>query len=171
MRPCGLSADRKTGRAITTYGDAPDLLEYVLRANYVGAELLLRQRGHALVIVTVAREFVTLVDDPPDDVRKLLGNPSQREERALGIRTVIEREQPVDVAFDARHLGGRRDLEIVLDIAGHGVGQSAADKPVLECLEAQSWGRWRRLTLAYHGLRDCGHFREILKNSRAWYST
>jgi hypothetical protein len=72
-----------TRRTITTDLDAADVFQNPLGLRNVQPELLPCQMVQTRVVVPVARKFVPVRHDPPDDDGMPLGNPAEHEERGF----------------------------------------------------------------------------------------
>src|SRR5205823_187990 len=88
---------------------------------------------YSCVIITVAREFMSLGGDPTHHFGMTLRNPTQREEGCVNAVVRKQLKETIDIPLDsARDLIPRRawdavrqslNLEIILDIDGHRVAE------------------------------------------------
>ena len=125
-------AYRETRRPVALDAHAARILEQLLGSRDIGQESRRRQVARPLVPMPMAGQFVTGIDDAPDQRRVSLGNPSQREEGGRRTAVCEQAENSIDVALDpaltaipliARDIGRkRRDLEVVFDVDRQRIG-------------------------------------------------
>ena len=134
MSPWCACAHRECWRAITADRDPADIFKNGLGARYIIAEFSFRQRMNRRMPVAVAGQLVPGIDDPPDQRRMALGDPTEGEEcptrtgggelgqDAVGIALDPARETIPIRTFDGP--GKCLDLEIILHVHAHRVDQS-----------------------------------------------
>src|SRR3990172_5937252 len=122
-------------RPVAEDGLSRQILEKLLRASDVLAELGSTLMLNSNMRVSVACDFVPFVCDSADDARESLGNPTQNEEGALDSVAFHQGEHPLRVLFHPRRKAfpvptrqvpfERRYLKVVLDIDTHRIDDSA----------------------------------------------
>ncbi len=88
-------------RTVSEHGRSRDVLEGLLRALDVGAELVGRLLVDDPMRVAVRCDLVSVVDDPPDEVGVALGIPRQDEERSGDADLVAQCEDAIGIALHA----------------------------------------------------------------------
>src|SRR5690606_946334 len=121
-------------RAVAGDRLAAQVFQQRLAAAYVVGEFGAALLGGAQVAVAVAGQLVAAGDDAAHQRRVAFGDPAQREEGGVHLVALEQRQDALDVGLDAALAivpaaaldvrGERRDLEVVLDVAGHGVADA-----------------------------------------------
>jgi hypothetical protein len=137
VRPGRARVDREAGGAIAGHALAAGLFERIARTGQIGGKARGIEREHAGMVPAVAGDLVPGLRDARDQARVALRHPAEREERGLDPCPVKQRQNRLDIAFDARfqpipvgavdHALESADLKPLLDIDGqavqHGLGR------------------------------------------------
>src|SRR5215813_6404284 len=133
-RPLVFAADGEAGSPVALYLDASDVLQQLLGLLDIARELLAVLIGRPLMGVTMARQFVALIDDPPHQAGIAFRYPAQHEIRRVGVVLLEQRQYRIHVALDAARQpvpgvpgnmrSKSRDMEIVLHVYSQRVADS-----------------------------------------------
>ncbi len=88
QRPQVTPAQAAARHTVASHGNAARALQCLPRASYVLAEPLWRHLVNVLVKEALAGNLVTAPQHLRDDLRLMLGDPTENEERRLGAHSV-----------------------------------------------------------------------------------
>src|SRR6185437_3561452 len=151
VRPQGGGTDGPTRRTIAVHRRAADVFQQLLGTNDAFAELSAIDLREPLVPESMTRNLVTRGGDVAHQRGAAFGDPPEREEGCVDAAALEKLEDAPGVGFDphgpalpifaSNAVFERRDLEIILDIHRHGVG----DLPGLGRRRVHLWRSPRRL--------------------------
>ena len=102
VRPRSARVDGEARRAVSGHLATTDVFQNAARPSQVFRKFGRREGKYALVIVSVAGEFMPGIDNRTDRLRHAFGHPAEREECRLHSSAFEQREDRFHIALDAQ---------------------------------------------------------------------